>query len=250
MSTGEEWCDCYRSCLVITARFITREWGGESREKLGEKVSYLVWGCKSGFWRERTRSEGDRDRSLYPLLPSLECCAIWSLLCFLTSTPILSSSPLAVFYFSNMFFKCSCVLVRLSTRGAILHVSSITCNQCRDEVLIWYEMKVHPVTPTTSLPVFVACESVGVLGCSQRCVGGRHDSVGISERVYVCFCLCWDNIVPEYVKKLCSHWQTTSCLFSEWITHVNRHTLLWSDFLVELKTWWSCFCPQPLSSLA
>lgn len=55
-----------------SAIYNQREGVRESRRQR-EKVSYLVWGCKSGFWREWTRSERDRDRSLYPSLPWVLC---------------------------------------------------------------------------------------------------------------------------------------------------------------------------------
>lgn len=63
----------------------------------------------------------------------------------------------------------------------------------------------------TSLPVFVACKSVGVLGCLQRCVGVKHDLVGM--RAHLCVFLFVRRQYCSWIcQKLCSYWRTTSCL--------------------------------------
>lgn len=242
-SRGEEWCDCYWSCLVITARFITRErergdggvgWGAER-----EKVSYSIWGCKSGFWREWTRSERDRDRSLYPSLPRVLCDLITVVLSEIRPRPFFSPHG-PIFYFLTWpydadttqqqqtlvcFLKYSCIHLAFPCDGAFLPVRSVTCNLCRDEVWMWCETKVCSVTLTTSLPVFVASKSVGVLGCLQRCVGVKHDLVGMCAHLCV-FLFVWRQYCSWICQKLCSYWQATSCLSMSHKAHVRKHTTM------------------------
>lgn len=96
---------------------------------------------------------------------------------------------------SHSSMLLSCCVPFLSIRG-------ITCNQCWDEVLIWYEMKVHFLTvQATSQLVFCGlwkCRSVGLFTDMCGCFAW---SCGVCVRIYVCFCLCEGDIVLEYVKK-------------------------------------------------
>lgn len=118
--------------------------------------------------------------------------------------------------------------------GAFLPVRSVTCNLCRDEVLIWCEMKVCSVILTTSLLVFVAYKSVGVLGCLQRCVGVKHDLVGMCAHLCV-FLFVWRQYCSWICQKLCSYWQATSCLsMSHKEKHTYENTLLWSCLHIYL----------------
>lgn len=110
-------------------------------------------------------------------------------------------------------------------------------------------MKVHSVTLTTRLTVSVACKSVGVLGCLQRCVGVKHDLVGMC--VHLCVCLFWAETTlfqntskTTYVRL----WRTTSCLSMSHTENTQLPThhydpihIQYMLLLVELNTWWIFF---------
>lgn len=98
-SRREDWCDCYWSCLVITAQFITSETGEKTRRHNAE-VSYLVWGCKAGFL---VRVNKVRERQRWITLPSFPLSAVWFDHCSAFWHPTLSSfsPPFPVLYFFN-----------------------------------------------------------------------------------------------------------------------------------------------------
>lgn len=67
--------------LILSGNYSTIYYQRKMREEAEEEVSYLVWGCKLGFWRAWTRSERQR-RITLPFLPlstvwSDRCCAFW-----------------------------------------------------------------------------------------------------------------------------------------------------------------------------
>lgn len=101
--------------------------------------------------------------------------------------------------------------------GAFLPLRIITCNQCWDDMLTWYETKVLSVTVRAGLAVFVACRSVGVLGCLQRCVGVKHDLVGMCA--HLCVFLF---VLRQYCSRIC---QKTMFLLVSHILSLNEsHT--------------------------
>lgn len=98
-SRREDLCDCYWSCLVITAQFITSETGEKTRRHNAE-VSYLVWGCKAGFL---VRVNKVRARQRWITLPFFPLSAGWFDHCSAFWHPTLSSfsPPFPVLYFFN-----------------------------------------------------------------------------------------------------------------------------------------------------
>lgn len=67
--------------LILSGNYSTIYYQRKMGEEAEEEVSYLVWGCKLGFWRAWTRSERQR-RITLPFLPlstvwSDRCCAFW-----------------------------------------------------------------------------------------------------------------------------------------------------------------------------
>lgn len=122
--------------------------------------------------------------------------------------------------------------------GATEPVRYVTCNQGWEKALVWNE------TLTMSPTVSVACKSVGVLGCLQRCVGVKHDLV--DTRVHLCvFLFVQRQYCSRIWQKLCSYWRTTSCL-SMSRTDTQTPTLQLTAIILYMLGWTGaflvCFC--------
>lgn len=171
-----------------------QRWGGES---------CLVWGCKSGCWWERTRSERDIDRSP----PSLECDLITVVLSDILPHP--PNTHIHTHSCSQLF--CTHLGVPFIVPSSLSEVSLEISAEMK--LMVWHGVEVRSVTLITSLTVSVVCRSVGVFDCLQRCVGVKHDLAAVCMHSCVFLFRVETTWLQNISKSTYVHtWRTTSCL--------------------------------------